>query len=72
MSTEVFVFAPKPNRETDWPKLNSLARWIVAAKKMYLRRGQWRALFELDDHLLADIGLTREQAEQEGRKPFWE
>jgi len=26
---------------------------------------------ELDDHMLADIGVTREQAAAEGRKPFW-
>jgi uncharacterized protein YjiS (DUF1127 family) len=35
------------------------------------RRRQRRALLELDDARLADIGLSRQQAEQEGRKPFW-
>jgi len=28
-------------------------------------------LKDLDDRLLADIGVTREQAEREARKPFW-
>jgi uncharacterized protein YjiS (DUF1127 family) len=32
---------------------------------------QRRILLELDDRLLSDIGLTRDQAEQEARKPFW-
>jgi uncharacterized protein YjiS (DUF1127 family) len=29
-------------------------------------------LMGLDDRLLADIGLTREQAMREGRKRFWD
>jgi uncharacterized protein YjiS (DUF1127 family) len=29
-------------------------------------------LVELSDHLLTDIGVTREQAEREAAKPFWE
>jgi uncharacterized protein YjiS (DUF1127 family) len=32
---------------------------------------QRRALAELDDRLLLDIGLTRQQAEREAAKPFW-
>lgn len=32
---------------------------------------QRRMLLEIDDRLLRDIGLTREQAEREARKPFW-
>jgi len=28
-------------------------------------------LKDLDDRLLADITITREQAEREARKPFW-
>ena len=30
-----------------------------------------RPLLTLDDRLLDDIGITREQARKEGRKPFW-
>ncbi|MGO3860601.1 MAG: DUF1127 domain-containing protein [Halomonas sp.] len=30
-----------------------------------------RQLLALDDRLLEDIGFTREQAQQEGHKPFW-
>jgi uncharacterized protein YjiS (DUF1127 family) len=35
------------------------------------RRRQRDALLSLDDSLLKDIGLTRLDAEAEGRKPFW-
>lgn len=30
-----------------------------------------RQLLALDDRLLEDIGISREQAHKEGRKPFW-
>lgn len=35
------------------------------------RRRQRQALAELDQHLLDDVGLTREQARREAGKPFW-
>ena len=35
------------------------------------RYRQRRQLLEMDDHQLKDIGITREQAEQEARKPLW-
>jgi uncharacterized protein YjiS (DUF1127 family) len=36
------------------------------------RSRQRRALAELDDHLLADIGVSAEQAVREATKPFWQ
>lgn len=35
------------------------------------RRALRCKLAELDDHLLRDIGVTREDAIAEARKPFW-
>ncbi|MHA1159148.1 MAG: DUF1127 domain-containing protein [Alphaproteobacteria bacterium] len=35
------------------------------------RAHQRRALSKLDADLLADVGLTREQAGREIEKPFW-
>ena len=35
------------------------------------RQRQRRALLDLDAHTLRDIGLTREEALNEGLKPFW-
>lgn len=48
-----------------WETLRAvLGRWLE-------RRRQRRALRDLDDHLLRDIGLDRSDALREGRKPFW-
>lgn len=33
---------------------------------------QRRALDRLDDHALQDIGLTREEARAEARRPIWD
>jgi uncharacterized protein YjiS (DUF1127 family) len=35
------------------------------------RSRQRRALAQLDDHLLRDIGLTRDEARSECANPFW-
>jgi uncharacterized protein YjiS (DUF1127 family) len=40
--------------------------------RLYDRQLQRRRLLELDDRMLSDIGVSREQAETEGRKPFWQ
>lgn len=44
--------------------IETIAVWIE-------RRRQRRALAQLDQHLLDDVGLTREQARHELDKPFW-
>jgi uncharacterized protein YjiS (DUF1127 family) len=38
---------------------------------MWARSRQRRDLPWLDEHMLNDIGLTREDAERESRLPFW-
>jgi uncharacterized protein YjiS (DUF1127 family) len=48
-----------------------LARVAVQLIRLYDRQEQRRALLELDDRMLADVGITREQAQAEGRRPFW-
>jgi uncharacterized protein YjiS (DUF1127 family) len=48
--------------------LSSLAGTIA----VWLNRRQGRRdLSELDDRLLADVGISREDALGEARKPFW-
>ena len=44
----------------------------MAVVHMHERWRQRQALLDLDDHLLRDIGITREQAEREALKPFLE
>lgn len=45
--------------------------WLAVLGTWYERYSQRHALLQLDEHLLADIGLTRAEAEAEARKPFW-
>lgn len=52
----------RPGHHPGWTGL--VAFWIERAR-------QRRALAELDDRCLADIGLSRDDVFQEIRKPFW-
>ena len=46
---------------------------LVALLVLWYERARQRSrLAELDDHLLQDIGKTREQALVEAGKPFWQ
>lgn len=47
-------------------------RKILAQVAVWRARHRSRAeLMALDERALRDIGLSREEAEAEGRKPFW-
>ncbi|MEJ5057328.1 MULTISPECIES: DUF1127 domain-containing protein [unclassified Pseudomonas] len=46
---------------------SSLNRWDLFWRRLHTRK----ALLELTPEQLKDIGLTREQAREEGLKPFW-
>jgi uncharacterized protein YjiS (DUF1127 family) len=41
-----------------------VARWLDRARSR-------RALADLNDHLLRDVGLTAAEARRESAKPFW-
>lgn len=47
-------------------------RWIATLMRTHERWRQRQDLRELEDHLLRDVGITREQAQYEASKPFWE
>jgi uncharacterized protein YjiS (DUF1127 family) len=51
--------------------VSSLPYWVALAIRCYERRRQRIELLELDDRMLADIGITKSQATEEGKKPFW-
>lgn len=58
-------FLPSMGRGASFTdRIDTIITWIERAQ-------QRRALARLDDRLLADIGLSRSQAEQEGDKPAW-
>jgi uncharacterized protein YjiS (DUF1127 family) len=64
------IAAPTPVW-VDWPWPDWLYSMRRRCRDMLERRRQRHALLELDDHLLADIGLTREQALREAGKSLW-
>ncbi|MBS4081429.1 MULTISPECIES: DUF1127 domain-containing protein [Pseudomonas] len=47
---------------------SGLSRWGLMWHRLHTRR----ALLNLTADQLKDIGLTREQAQEEGLKPFWQ
>lgn len=57
----------RPARRGSWSwqrLIETLERWVE-------RHRQRRALLEMSDHLLKDIGISRADAWQEAHKPFW-
>ncbi|WEX08024.1 DUF1127 domain-containing protein [Chelativorans sp. AA-79] len=69
-------------RETVAPGIDRKSRLTLAALTSFLTFPrlfrQWRQrvsdrrhLSELDDHILADFGLTRQEVIDEAAKPFW-
>jgi uncharacterized protein YjiS (DUF1127 family) len=59
----------KPAAGFEWLRQPSV--WLAKIIDGCERSHQRRQLLELDDHLLADIGLSREQAVEEACKSFW-
>ncbi len=45
---------------------------IGLLSKMLAVRRQRNLLLRLDDHLLSDIGLTRDKAAREAQRPVWD
>lgn len=62
---------PTSNSAFVYHAAKRLVGWFEPVSGMFQRRRQRQALLKLEDHLLDDLGLTRQQAEQEARKPFW-
>lgn len=59
-------------RNTGGAQKKTRAVGPVAALLFWAARSATRhSLRNLDDHMLADIGLTRAQADFESAKPFW-
>lgn len=58
--------------ETKIPNLARVLIWVASLITLWAHRRRTRLqLSYLDHHLLNDIGLTREQAEEESMKRFW-
>jgi uncharacterized protein YjiS (DUF1127 family) len=45
--------------------------WVHAIKVWLARRQGWQDLNLMDDRMLKDVGITREQVARNARQPFW-
>jgi uncharacterized protein YjiS (DUF1127 family) len=69
VSTPVAISARADNSRYLRPY--SVTHWVKAAIRWRELRRQRRALLQLDDRMLADIGITRSQAFEQAKKSFW-
>jgi uncharacterized protein YjiS (DUF1127 family) len=60
-----------PAKTKRFARSSALFGLVTAITAWIERRRQLQALTELDDHLLKDVGLSREQARREAARPFW-
>jgi uncharacterized protein YjiS (DUF1127 family) len=59
--------APVNQQSNSW--FVRLDRWLACSERMH-QRTDLRAIAD-DPHLLADLGLTREEALEQANMPFW-
>lgn len=57
---------------TSQPRMSALARMTATFGRTVAIARQRRRLAALDDHLLADIGVSRPQALAEATRPAWD
>ncbi|MGR3362679.1 MAG: DUF1127 domain-containing protein [Maritimibacter harenae] len=62
------AFARQQTRLRPMPRIHLLKTLRAALAT----RRERRALLQLPDHLLDDIGVSHRDAWSEGRRPFWE
>ncbi len=67
MNTQAIPYKPVVGPQL----LEQKARLIAILRRWHERARQRRQLAQLDDDRLRDIGISREQALAEARKPFW-
>ncbi len=59
-------------RPAAWGSFDNPVKRLYATIVAWQQRYELRQhLLEMDDHLLDDIGFSREEARQEAARPFW-
>jgi uncharacterized protein YjiS (DUF1127 family) len=53
------------------PRRNPITSWIHAVSIWFSRRRSYQDLASLDDHLLSDVGISREEVRRLGKPPWW-
>lgn len=75
MSTQTYVMPGRARAAVRPGYRTAVQRFVQAAADTVVtwqaRADMRRALEDLDDRMLRDIGLGRIEAEREMRKPFW-
>jgi uncharacterized protein YjiS (DUF1127 family) len=63
----------RPTRAATQPsRRNSVVQRVMGLLRRWRERAHSRRrLYELDDHILRDIGLTRDALLREATRPFW-
>jgi uncharacterized protein YjiS (DUF1127 family) len=69
--SQSFVLQPYPDKSGTRSHLPMLWRWFQAICVWLTRRHGWQDLNLLDDRMLKDVGITREQVIRIARQPFW-
>jgi uncharacterized protein YjiS (DUF1127 family) len=68
--SQSFVLQPYPARSGARSGLPVPSGWLRAISRWLARRQGWQDLNLLDDRMLKDVGITREQVVRNARPPF--
>ena len=65
-----FVLQSSPTKSGARSRLPMQSGWVQAINMWLARRQGWQDLNLLDDRMLKDVGITREQVIRKARQPF--
>lgn len=68
--SQSFVLERYPAKPGARGRLSLLLGWLVAVNLSLARQREWQELSLLDDRMLKDVGITREQVIRNARRPF--
>lgn len=72
MTTRIAYNAAYAARSSFSARLGDMLSAALATPRLWAsRRHDRRALMQLDDHMLRDIGFDRTQAKEMAARPFW-